>query len=150
MDQEFDTVDKIASKQNLINCYQIQIDDNDNCIPVHLGLYPELPLPVNKIIKYNDYNLHVVTYILSDDEIKQKLFKIVGIMIFKNNNNSSICSLDLIANHEHKYQLIFNDHNNNTTEIIETLDKFPNKDKVLEYIVNKSFEDPIKSIILKK
>jgi hypothetical protein len=146
-DTEFDSIEKVADKQKLINCYQMQIID-DICKPVNLGFYPELPLPVNKVIKYNNYVLNIVTYILSHDEVIKKLFKIIGIMVFKIDKKESICSLDLILNEKNVFQLIFNDHGDNTTKIIETLDKIPKKENLLEYIIEKAFEEPIRSIIL--
>jgi hypothetical protein len=150
-DQEFDTVDKLADNQKLIKIYQMQVDDSNQCKPVELGMYPDIPLPVNKIINYKRYDLHVVTYILTEDEIKRKLYKIVGVNVFRRGRKSSMCSLDLVMSDEVKgeYQLLFNDHKNNTTAIVEKLDKFPGKDKVMEYIINKSFEGPIKKIIAK-
>ncbi len=148
-ENEFGTIDEIANNQNLIDCYQIQVDDENNCSPVHLGKYPDIPLPVNRILKYKKYQLHVVTYVLTDDEIKNKLFKIVGVNVFRRNRKNSLCSLDLIMNDEIKnYQLIFNNHKDNTTQIVENLEKFPGKNHVLEYVINKVFEDPVKSILL--
>ena len=144
---DYETIENIANNQKLINCYQMQIE-NDTCIPVNLGFYPELPLPINKIIKYDNYNLHIVTYILSHDEVIKKLFKIVGVMVFKSSSVKSICSLDLIINDKNEFQLIFNDHDNNTTKIIETLKAVPKKEELLEYIIERAFDEPIRSILL--
>jgi hypothetical protein len=137
----------------------MQVDDSDNCTPVFLGSYPDVPLPVHKILQYKQYNLHVVTYILTEQEIADKLFKIVGVNVFRNNDKNSICSLDLVMIDENnilsgsiakqsKYQLIFNDHIKNTSDVVENLEKFPGKDKVLEYIIIKSFENPVKAFLL--
>ena len=146
---EFYTVDDLANNQNLINCYQMQVDENNQCKPVHLGLYPDVPLPVNQIIKYKNHNLHVVTYVLTEEEIKNKLFKIVGVNVFTYNGKNSLCSLDLVMNEEKgNFQVLFNDHINNTTKVVENLEKFPEKDNVLAYIINKAFEDPIKAILV--
>jgi len=149
-EEEFDTVDDLAKTQQLISCYQMQVDDDNNCSPVYLGRYPDVPLPVNKIINYNNYKLHVVTYVITEDEVKNKLYKIVGVNVFKEGKRNSMCSLDLVLNHEKgNYQLLFNDHRNNTTDIVETLEKFPGKDKILEYVITKAFDDPVKSVLLK-
>ena len=47
-----------------------------------------------------------------------------------------------------EFQLIFNDHGSNTTKIIETLKTIPKKEELLEYIIEKSFNEPIRSILL--
>lgn len=152
---EFETVEQLALKQNLIDCYQMQVDKNNECHPVHLGKYPDVPLPVNHIIKYKKYILHYVTYVLTDEEIKNKLFKIIGVNVFRQNRNSSMCSLDLVKNGDSKdnevgkYQLLFNDHKNNKSIVVENLEKFPGKDKALAYIINKTFEDPLKSVLVR-
>lgn len=150
VDDEFHTVDELANNQKLINCYQIQVDENNLCKPVHLGMYPDVPLPVNQIIKYKKHSLHLVTYVLTEEEVKDKLFKIVGVNVFRQNRKSSLCSLDLVMNEEKgNYQLLFNDHKKNTTKVVENLEKFPGKDKVLAYVLNKAFEDPVKAILVR-
>lgn len=149
-ENEFSTIDQLADTQNLIDCYQIQVDENNQCSPVFLGKYPEIPLPVNRILHYKKYVLHVVTYVLTAEEIKEKLFKIVGVNIFRQNRKNSLFSLDLILNDEKQiYQLLFNDHVTNETQIVENLKEFPGKDKILEYVIIKSFEEPVKSRLLK-
>lgn len=145
---EFETVDKLADQQNLIDCYQMQVDKNNECHPVHLGKYPDVPLPVNHVLKYKKYNLHYVTYVLTKDEVENKLFKIIGVNVFRQNRKASMCSLDLVKDGESgRYQLLFNDHKNNKTLVVENLEKFPGKDKALSYILSKSFEDPLKSVL---
>lgn len=146
---EYGTVDKVAENQNLIDCYQIQVDKDNNCSPVYLGKYPDVPLPVHKIFKLKKYRLHLVTYVLTEDEIENKLFKIVGVNVFRQNRNNSICSLDLVLSSDKKsYQLLFNDHVTNESKVVENIEKFPGKDDVLEYITIKAFEDPVKSRLL--
>jgi hypothetical protein len=147
---DFQTVESMVESNKLIECYQIQVDESNVCKAVLLGAYPEIPMPVNKIIQYNNYNLHVVTYILSKEEIDNGLYKIVGVNVFKNDKTNSLCSLDLVMDVDtSKYQLIFNDHDKNTTVIVEKLEKFPGVDKVLEYIINKAFEDPLKTLLIR-
>ena len=146
---EFQTVDEIANNQKLIKVYQIQVNDANEGIPVLLGMYPDVPVPINKILNYKNYNLHIVTYIMTESEIKDKIYKIIGINIFKQGNKSSLCSLDLTYNPDTKqFELVFSDHNKKTTYVVEKVEKFPGKDKVIEYILEKIFEDPIKSIIV--
>lgn len=143
---DYKTVEEIADEQKLIKCYQIQVDDNGECKPVYLGLYPEIPLPVNKIIQRKKYNLHVVTYVLTEEEINKGLYKIVGVNVFRRGRKDSLYSLDLIFEPNiRQYQLIFNDHRKQTTAVVENVEKFPGKDNVLEYIILKSFEEPLKS-----
>lgn len=145
---EFVSVDELFKSQNLIPCYQMQVNNDNKCVPVYLGRYPDVPLPVNKIIDYKRHNLHVVTYVLTEDEIKDKLYKIVGVNVFRQGNPNSLCSLDLVMNDEKgTYQLLFNDHQKYTTSVVENLEKFPGRDKILDYIINKAFEDPLLSIL---
>ena len=47
------------------------------------------------------------------------------------------------------YQIILNDHNKQTTDVIENIEKFPGRDKVIEYIIRKSFEESVISRLLK-
>jgi hypothetical protein len=149
-DTEFSTVDDLAKNQKLIDCYQIQVDDNNRCSPVHLGKYPDVPLPVNKVIQYDGkYKLHVVTYVLTEEEVQNKLYKIVGVNVFRNGEKNSMCSLDLVMGENGGYELLYNDHKNNTTKVVEKLEKFPGKDKVLEYIIKKAFDEPLKSVLTK-
>lgn len=121
-DDEFETVDDLANNQNLIKCYQMQIDDDNHCEPVFLGQYPDVPLPVNKIIKYKKYNLHIVTYVLTEEEIQNNIFKIVGMNVFRQGRNSSLYSLDLsLKSDKTNYQLLFSDHKKGTTDVVEEL-----------------------------
>jgi hypothetical protein len=142
------TVDELAEKNNLIDCYQIQVNDKNIYSAVYLGKYPEIPLPVNKIINYGKYKLFVVTYILTKHEIDNNKLKILGVNIVKDGQNESSYSLDLIAISENKYQLVFSNHIDNTSIVVENIEIFPKKDKVLEYIIEKTFEDPVKEILL--
>ncbi len=147
---EFNAIDKVAENQNLIDCYQIQVDDVNNSSPVYLGKYPDVPLPVHRIFKFKKYRLHLVTYVLTNDEIENSIFKIVGVNVFRQNRKNSICSLDLVLSPDkNSYQLLFNDHVTNESNIVENLEKFPGKDDVLEYITKKAFDDPVKSILLR-
>lgn len=146
---EFITLDKLTQSQNLIDCYQIQVDDNNICNPVLIGRYPEIPLAVNTSIKYNGYLLHVVTYLLTKEEIDDGLFKIIGVNVFKNNDKNSLYSLDLIFNTEHKlYEIILNNHIENATITVEKLEIFPPRDALIEFIVTKVFEGPLKQILI--
>lgn len=147
-EETFATVDDLEKSQNLIACYQMQVDDKNECFPVYLGTYSDVPLPVSKIINYNNHNLHVVTYVLTKPEIDNKIYKIVGVNVFKKDKRNSMCSLDLVMNDEEKnYQLLFNDHHKKTTTVVENLEKFPGKENVLDYIITKSFENPLISIL---
>lgn len=149
-DNDFVTIDQMTDNQKLINCYQMQVDDNNECFPVQLGWYPDVPLPVNHVLKYKKYMLHVVTYILTEDEVRNKLFKIVGVNVFRVNRKNSLCSLDFVKNEEQSnYQLLFNDHKKSTTKVVENIEKFPGKERILEYVLNKVFENPVKSILTK-
>lgn len=147
---EYGTIDQVAKNQNLIDCYQMQVDKENKCSPVYLGKYPDVPLPVHRILKYKKYKLHLVTYVLTEDEIENKLFKIVGVNVFRQNRKNSLCSLDLVLNPDRNgYQLLFNDHLTNGSSIVENLEKIPDENNMLEYITTKAFEDPVKSILLK-
>ena len=146
--EKFVTVDELAKSQNLIACYQMQVNDNNKCNPVYLGKYPEIPTPLNRIIDYNNHKLHVITYVLTEDEIKDKLYKIVGVTTFKKDSPDSAYSLDLVMNDEEGvYQLLFNDHQKYTTTVVENLETFPGRDKVLDYVIQKAFKDPFISIL---
>lgn len=148
--QEFKSVDELARDQKFIDCYQMQLDDKNICNPVYLGKYLDVALPVHKIIDFNNYKLHVVSYILTEDDIKDKIYKIVGVNIFEKDKTDSLCSLDLIKHPDNNsYQILFSDHINRTVKVVENIEKFPDKDKVLEYIITKTFEEPVKSILLK-
>lgn len=147
---EFLSIDDLVKGNELVDCYQMQVNDENECKPVYLGKYPDVPLPVNKVIQYKKYDLHVVTYVLTKDEVENELYKIVGVNVFRRNRKNSKCSLDLAFNSENGgYQLIFNDHLNNTSSIVENIEKFPGRDKVLDFIVDKAFKDPVKAVLIK-
>ena len=94
--------------------------------------------------------LNVFNVILTEKEIKNKLFKILGVNVFRRNRKSSMCSLDIVKDGvTEKYQLVFSDHKNKKSIIVENLDKFPDKEKALAFVINKSFEEPLKSILIK-
>lgn len=153
-EEEFKSVEQLT--QHLYDCYQIQVDDEGNCQPVLLGRYHEIPLPINKVIKYKKYLLHVVTYILTQEEVDNKLYKIVGVNVIRQNRKNSICSLDLTFNvDQNRYELLFCDHKKDpndptAVQLVEVLPKFPGKDKVMQYIINKAFDDPVKSVLTSK
>ena len=155
-----DTNDDLKTLDALTNelhkCYQIQVDDDGICKPVLMGKYREIPLPINKKIKYKKYILYVVTYILTQEEIDKKIYKIIGVNLIRRNRKKSICSLDLTFNvNLNRLELLFCDHKKEPNDpeavrTIEILTKFPKKDKVVEYIIEKAFDEPIKSILLRR
>ena len=132
---------------NLIDCYQIQVDTHNQIAPMFLGKYREIPLPVNKIVEFDKYKLHVVTYVMSGEEIANKIYKIVGVNVFRGGEDASICALDLVAQND-GFELVFSNHQTGETEVVEKLEYFPPKHKVLEYVISRAFEEPVKSILL--
>jgi hypothetical protein len=129
-----DTKDDYISIDNheLTKCFQIQIKDN-KVVPVYLGEYHEIPVPVNKVLKYNKNKLIVVTYILTEEEIDEKLFKLLGIVIVKEGTEKSGHSIDLIYSDD-KLQIILVDHKNKKDYItLKVFDQFPkNEDMISE------------------
>ena len=149
-ESDFKSIDELTQEQQFIDCYQMQLDDKNICNHVYLGKYLEIPLPVHKIINFNNHKLHVVSYILSDDDIKNKIYKIVGVNVFEKDKTDSLCSIDLVKHPDNNsYQILYCDHVNKTVHEVENIETFPDKDKVLEYIITKAFEEPVKSILLK-
>jgi phosphomevalonate kinase len=127
----------------------MQLDDEDICSPVYLGKYIDVPLPVHKTINYNNHNLHIVSYVLTDDDIKDKIYKMVGVNVFEKDKTNSLCSLDLAKHPDNNsYQLIYSNHKDRTVKVIKNIEKFPGREKVLEYVLEQTFEEPIKSILL--
>jgi hypothetical protein len=146
---EYITIDELAKGQNFTDCYQMQLDDEDICSPVYLGKYIDVPLPVHKTINYNNHNLHIVSYVLTDDDIKDKIYKMVGVNVFEKDKTNSLCSLDLAKHPDNNsYQLIYSNHKDRTVKVIKNIEKFPGREKVLEYVLEQTFEEPIKSILL--
>lgn len=138
------------SKNKFIDCYQVQIKDG-KMEPVFLGEYHEIPVPVNKVLKYNNKKLIVVTYILTKDEIDNKLFKILGIVILNEDSDKSSHSIDLVYNDDiDKLQTMIVNHSNKDIEpeIINTLDKFPkNEDMISELMESLLNKDVLKILI---
>ena len=151
---EFISVDDLTKE--LLTCYQMQLDDEGSCKPVFLGKYHEIPLPVSKVMEYKKYKLMFVTYILTQEEIDQKLYKIVGINIFRNGRSSSAYSLDFVYDDEtKKFNLIFCEHNEGegsfdkqNWEVIQTLDNLPEREKIMNHLAEYIFKDPVKGILL--
>lgn len=97
----------------------------------------------------NVYRIHIVTYLLPEDAIQNKIYKIVGLIIQKNDDSESLCSLDLRFNVDNgKYEYIFVDHHTEEVTVVDTLEKFPGKEDVIPDIAERMFMDPIRSIIL--
>lgn len=151
MEKEDEFIDLSQSLKNHYQLYQIQVnDENGEVKPIHLGSYKEIPLPVIKVIKYKEFVCHVVSYILTQDEINSKLYKIVGIHISKDENTNSLYSLDYIYNVDEKmFELILCNNTNDTVENIEKIDKFIGKDNIIEYIINNLFNGEAKKIFFK-
>jgi hypothetical protein len=165
-DNEYVNIDDVAD--NLIKCYQIQIDEvNNTAKPMYIGSFESVPINAHTVFEYdqkrdrinkksnsspsitNKYKIHVVTYVMPEDSIKENIYKIVGLIVQKNNEDASICSLDLKYNvGNNKFEYVLCDHIKNTTEIVSTLDTTPKKDDVLPNLMSMIFEDPIKSIIV--
>jgi len=151
--------------KELIKCYQMQIDDNEDCVPVYIGEYPEVPTPLLKIIKHEEYVIHIVCYILTEKEVENKNYNIVGAIIFKNNNDTnensddfkkqekyenSICSLDLVYENK-KYRLYYCDHENKKEEKIKTIDGKLKRDDVVPLLIDGVFRlSPTRELLAKK
>lgn len=171
--EEFLKIDNVGS--NLTKCYQMQVDENDIAHPVYIGSYEEIPLQTHATILYdqskdifihddtnhknnknnkddkNVYRVHVVTYIVPEDVMNtpENKYQIVGMIIQKNDEEKSLSSFDLMYNTKtKKYEYIYCDHDNDTQEVIEILDKFPGKEHVLEELLERLFNDRFKSILL--
>lgn len=140
------TINKFAS-DGLISCYQIQPCNEKKCKPVFIGKYKTIPTYTHKIVKYNNYKLHIITYLLSDDEVKKNIYKILGIVIFKDDNEQSDHGFDLsyISDND-KYQLIYSNHKSNIIDIVEQLDKLPDGN-IIDYVLNRFFILSVKKII---
>lgn len=143
MSNEFKTIDELVNNK-LVKCYQMQINDNKECLPVFLGEYPDVPLPINKSIKLNNHIAYIVSYILTEEEVLNKIYKLVGVTIFTEDTKNSLCSVDLIYNsNEQKYQTIYNDHLLNSTIVLETLNNHFDREQILDIIIQKTFNYPV-------
>lgn len=173
---EFVNIDDVSGE--LIKCYQIQVNANGEAIPTFIGSFKEIPLVTHTTILYdqnkdmlniqekkikggnfvntnrkknkkNVYRIHVATYIMPEDAIENKIYKIVGLIVQKNKKPASIASLDLRYNTDNsKYEYIYCDHAKDTVSVVKTLDKFPGSDNILNHLMEQMFEDPLKQLIL--
>jgi hypothetical protein len=99
--------------------------------------------------KKNIYRIHIVTYIMPEDAIENEIYKIVGMIVQKNEKPDSIASLDLRFNTQNnKYEYIYCDHGKDTVKVVKALEKFPGTDDVLNHLMEQMFEDPLKQLIL--
>ncbi len=145
--EEYQPVEAFTTNHHA--CYQIQVID-DVCKPVFLGMYEDIPLHVIKTMKYKKYVCYVVAYILSKEEVDNKLYKIAGINILRQNRKTSLYSLDYVYNSDNNaFELILCDHVKDSVEIIEKMDTYIGKDKLCEYMVIKLFQDPVQQIFFK-
>jgi hypothetical protein len=171
--KEYQSVDEASGE--LIKCYQIQIDRSGKPSPAYIGSFKDIPLVTHTTIVYdqkkdqlnigemtidsisakntmnnkNRYNIHMVTYFLPEESIKNKIYKIVGLIVQKNNELESSHSLDLRYNTENdKFEFIYCDHRKDSVEVVEILDGYPGNDSILTELMEMMFKDPIKSIIL--
>jgi hypothetical protein len=145
--EQYVDVDKLTNLH--YKCYQIQVID-DVCVPVFIGAYENVPLPIIKVMKYKKYVLHIVVYLMTKEEVDNMLYKIVGINIARQNRANSLWSFDLIYNVGAKcFQHILCDHKNGTVKEIENIEKFPGRDRAVENLVMRIFEDPVNKIFFK-
>lgn len=143
--EEYISID--TKKENLIECYQIQIQNNE-FIPVLMGKYSEIPVPVLKTLKYNNNRLITISYILTKDEIDKKLYKLIGILITKDNDNETSYSIDLIYNHEkEKLEIILVNHKTTDIKSIKLLDKVPKKEDMLDVLFQSLLDENISKIL---
>jgi len=140
----YSTINKLAN-DNLISCYQIQPCKTNKCVPVFIGTFETIPIYTHKILHHNNYKLHIITYILTVDEVKNKDYKILGVVVFKNNDETSKYSVDISYDNEIKqYQVTYNHHKKQTTNILNTIDTLDNKN-IIEYIMEQLFASPLKN-----
>lgn len=127
-----------VNKNKLQKCYQVQIKDG-KMESVFLGEYHEIPVPVVKALQYKNKKLLVITYILTQEEINDKLFKILGLVILDKDSNESSRSVDLIYNDAiSKLQLILVDHKNKESkpEVLKTLEEFPKNEDMISALMD--------------
>lgn len=99
--------------------------------------------------KSNQYRIHVSSYILPEESLKSNSYKIAGLIIQKNNHDISTNSLDLAYNSKSKkYEYIFCDHLKDEARTIETLSEPFTRSEIIPNLVQKIYEEPIKSILL--
>lgn len=173
---EFVNIDDVSGE--LVKCYQIQVNEEGKATPIYIGSFKDIPLVTHTTILYdqnkdmlnmnnkkivndsrknngkknnnkNIYRIHVSTYIMPEDAIENKIYKLVGLIVQKNKNPESIASLDLRFNTQNnKYEYIYCDHVKDTVIVAKTLEKFPGIDNILNHLMEQMFEDPLKKLIL--
>jgi hypothetical protein len=170
---DFVNIDDVSG--DLVKCYQIQVDESGKAEPVYIGSFKDIPLVTHTTVLYdqnkdmlnienkkieggasstneakrNVYRIHVVTYIMPEDAIDNKIYKIVGMVVQKNKKPESIASLDLRFNTQNgKYEYIYSDHHVESVKVVKTLDKFPGSDKILTNLMEQMFEYPMRNLIL--
>ena len=165
--EEFINIDKASD--NLQKAYQIQVLDDGRVRPMYIGSYEKIPIVIHDTILYDQskdivlskektingkskdiYRIHIVTFLLSEQSVKSGEYDLVGAVIMKNDVEHPTHSLILNYNtNKKKFRYIFNNYLDlSIPKIIEVLDKFPGKDKVLEDLVERVFQEPVKSVIL--
>lgn len=135
-------------KNKAHKCYQIQIKKNI-CYCVYLGRYNKIMVPINKIIRNKNYLYFLVTYILNYKEVKNNIYKIVGVIVNNLNKNNIFYTTDLIFNvKRHNFEIIFYDsENKNNIILIDSFVNFPKKNNIFQFIIKKISQNPIKNII---
>lgn len=157
-DEKFSPISGMTT--DLHECYQVQYKDNQmTCVLI--GRYKEIPLPVIKVLDhtYNDkkYKCNIVSYIMTKEEIENELFKMVGVVVMHDKNDASQVStsqvgtsqvgtsqvsLDFVYDkEENNFELLVCDHKTEQIIIVEKIEKFPGKDKIVDFVVNK-LSDP--------
>jgi hypothetical protein len=103
----------------------------------------------SKSKKNNIYRIHIVTYIMPEESIENEIYKIVGMVVQKNKKPESIASLDLRFNTKNnKFEYIYCDHIKDTVDVVSTLEKFSGTNDILNNLMERMFEDPMKKLIL--
>ena len=121
---------------------------NDENIRYHCGLN----------FKFECYNILCVTYSISECELliinnnndNDKYFKIIGLLFTK--EGKTYYSLDIVKYKSEEYaKVILNTHNNLENDIIESkiiekIENYPDKQKVIEYLISFLNHDEIEHI----
>lgn len=101
-----------------------------------IGKYKEIPVHIIDRFDHNEYKCQIVSYLLTKEEIDEKIYRIVGILVEKDNN--IISSYDMIyCKDDSIYQYIVYDilDGSMRESVKESFENYPSNDLLIERLL---------------
>lgn len=125
----------LLPKDENIRCYQIQGIENNNKAEIkYIGDYTEIPLCEITKFDYNIWNCQIVSFLVSEEELKKDVYlKMISILFYIKNN--IVMSLDMTYSEksEKPFNIILTKKNKQT--IIKSFETFMGNQNIVNILI---------------